>query len=191
MTGQTVATAHWRALDRVGEDKCRLARTDSGWLLIGHARFHDADGFAALDYVVRCDADWRTINADIAGTHGDLDVRIRIERQPDGWLVNNGAQPGLDRAVDVDFSFTPATNLMPVRRLSGSAIDAIITQAAWLNYPAATLNPLDQTYSRLAADRVHYRGEQTDYVTELIVDETGFVTQYPGLWAGEVTHAPT
>jgi hypothetical protein len=189
MTGQTVATARWRALDRVGEDKCRLARTDSGWLLVGHARFHDADGFAALDYVVRGDTDWRTINADIAGTHSDLDVRIRIERDGAGWHVNKVLQPGLDRAIDVDFSFTPATNLMPLRRLSDGAIDAVITQAAWLDYPAATLQPLDQTYSRLGEGRVHYRGEQTEYVTELVVDDSCFVTRYPGLWAGEITHA--
>jgi hypothetical protein len=189
MTGQTIATAHWRALDREGEDKCRLARTDQGWILIGHARFHNPDGFASLDYVVRCDTGWRTINADIAGTHGEMDVRLQIEKTPKGWRVNQTPQPGLDRATDIDLSFTPATNLMPLRRLSDGALDAIITQAAWLDYPAATLKPLDQTYSRLAQDRVHYRGEQTEYVTELTMDPTGFVTRNPGLWTGEVKHA--
>lgn len=188
MTGQTIATAHWTALDRSGEDKCRLARADHGWLLVGHARFQDGDGFAALDYVVRCDKDWLTLGADIAGPHGDRDIRIQIERTTDGWSLNETLQPGLDLALDIDLSFTPATNLMPLRRLLAGPVDALITRSAWLDYPATALRPLDQTYTRRAPGKVAYRGEQTGYVTELSVDDSGFVTTYPRLWQGEVRH---
>lgn len=190
MTGRTVATAHWRALDREGEDNCRLAQVDQGWLLVGHARFRDADGFAALDYVVRCDEGWRTLSADIAGTHGDRRIKLAVTTGPEGWRVNEEVQPQISGAQDLDLSFTPATNLMPMRRLMDGPVAAVHTRAAWLLYPDCEVKPLDQTYHRVGkSGHVRYFAKQTGTTMQLDVDPSGFVTRYPGLWEGEVTHA--
>lgn len=190
MTGQTRAIVHWRALDREGDDKCRLARADHGWLLVGHARFRDAADFAALDYVVRCDADWHTFSADIAGLHGQRDVSLHLCRDQGIWRVNDTPQPGLDDAVDLGIAFTPATHLMPVKRLQALDGVGIASRAAWLDYPARTLRPLDQVYSRTrAANVISYRARQTGHETQLSLDSSGFVTLFPGLWDGEVIHA--
>ncbi|WP_306112378.1 MULTISPECIES: putative glycolipid-binding domain-containing protein [Roseovarius] len=191
MTGKTVATITWRALHCEGQDTCRLARADHGWLLVGHARFHDDDGFAALDYVVRCTEDWQTLDADIAGTHGESEVRLHIDHRNGEWLLNETPQPGLEDATDIDLSFTPATNLMPLRRLAKQQDDTLTTRAAWLYYPAATLAPLDQTYQRTHTYGImEYRAEQTDYSTTLEVNDAGFVTDYPDLWHAEDQHVP-
>ncbi|MEO3413410.1 putative glycolipid-binding domain-containing protein [Roseovarius sp. CAU 1744] len=189
MTGQTIATVRWRALEHEGDDTCRLSRVDHGWLLVGHSRFRDADGFAALDYVVRCDARWRTLGADIAGRHGTREISLRLERNTDGWLLNGDPQPQVVGADDIDLAFTPATNLMPLRRVMEAPTPRLDTRAAWLRYPNCDLRPLDQTYDAgQSAELVSYRAEQTGYATQLCVDHSGFVTLYPGLWEGEVTH---
>lgn len=189
MTETVVATAHWRALDRAGEDKCRLSHTANGWLLVGHARFRDGDGFAALDYVVRCNEDWHTLSADIAGVHDTQEVRIHALREAGKWRLNDTHQPGLDGAADIDLSFTPATNLMPLRRLLEGRDTSLQSSAAWLRYPQTTLTRLDQTYARTGQpDVMSYFADQTDYATQLTFDQTGFVTLYPDLWEGEVTH---
>ncbi|WP_135502333.1 putative glycolipid-binding domain-containing protein [Roseovarius aestuariivivens] len=191
MTGQTVAVAHWTALDREGEDQCRLAREEAGWILIGHARFRDEAGFAALDYVVRCDTDWQTLTADIAGTRGDRDVKLHILRDGASWHINGQLQTGLADARDIDLGFTPATNLMPVRKLRDGGSDERCLCAAWLDYPDTALRPLDQIY-RVGdgAALIDYRAKQTSTTTTLAVDASGFVTLYPGLWQGKVEHAP-
>ncbi|WP_371225172.1 putative glycolipid-binding domain-containing protein [Roseovarius sp. 2305UL8-3] len=189
MPGQTIAEARWRALDREGEDKCRLSRVEDGWLLIGHARFHDGDGFAALDYVVRCDADWYTLSADIAGTHAEKDIRLTLHRDGDRWMMNDQIQPQVSGARDVDLAFTPATNLMPLRRLHKADDHSLTTRAAWLRYPSCVLSALDQTYTGTSSEIVSYAAQQTAYATQLCVDQSGFVTLYPGLWEGEVHRA--
>ena len=189
MTGQTSATAHWRALEHEGEDTCRLAHVDHGWLLVGHARFRDEDGFAALDYVVRCDPDWHTLGADIAGKHGARNILLRIECNSGDWVLNDEDQPQVQGARDIDLAFTPATNLMPLRRLRAQAAPRLQTRAAWLRYPNCDLRPLDQTYDASgSAELVSYAAEQTGFATQLCTDSSGFVTLYPGLWEGEVTH---
>jgi len=190
MTRPNVATAHWRALDREGEDTCRLSHAAHGWLLVGHARFRDDLGFAALDYVVRLDEGWHTLSADIAGAHDGRDIQARIIRDNGVWQVNETAQDDVENATDLDLSFTPATNLMPLRRLFASASETLDAAAAWLRYPGFSLSPLDQTYARTGLpDVVSYAARQSDYATRLTVDRSGFVTFYPDLWEGEVTHA--
>lgn len=190
MTHPPLATAHWRALDREGEDTCRLSHASHGWLLVGHARFRDESGFAALDYVVRCDEGWHTLGADVAGVHEGREVRLRILREAGAWEVNGTAQEGLDGAADIDLSFTPATNLMPLRRLMASDGAVLEPRAAWLRYPEAALAPLDQRYVATGLpDVFSYSAAQTGFATELTVHSSGFVTLYPGHWEGEVQDA--
>ena len=190
MSGQIIATARWRALDREGEDTCRLSHADHGWLLMGHARFRDAGVIAALNYVVRCDEAWRTLGADIAGMHGEREVQLRITRDRGHWLLNETAQPDVEDATDLDLSFTPATNLMPLRRLMVSRNTGLNVTAAWLRYPEVGLTRLDQAYGRTGLpDVASYSAQQTEFATQLGFDSSGFVTRYPELWEGEVQHA--
>ena len=177
---ETVATARWRALDRDGEDKCRLVRTNGGWMLVGHARFRDALGWAALDYVVRADGDWLTQSCDITGTQGGGEIALRLERKRDGWRLNGTLQPALEGCEDVDLGFTPATNLMPVRRLP--EVGRINARAAWLRLPGPMLDPLDQSYTVERGGYVLYATRQSDFRAHLEIDGNGFVIRYPGLW---------
>ncbi len=190
MTGKPIATAHWRALEHEGDDTCRLSQVDHGWLLVGHARFRDENGYAALDYVVRCDTDWTTLGADVAGRHGERNISLRVERDRALWRLNGQPQPQVEGAQDVDLAFTPATNLMPMRRMAQHANPVLTARAAWLRYPNCDLRPLDQTYDAgQSQEWVSYAALQTGYATQLCVHGTGFVTLYPGLWEGEVIDA--
>ncbi|APX22075.1 MAG: hypothetical protein CML50_19800 [Rhodobacteraceae bacterium] len=181
---ETIATMRWRALDRDGEDKCRLAHLNGGYMLVGHARFRDGAGWAALDYVVRVGADWKTLSADVTGTHGGEDVAIKLDRDGEGWTLNGTPQPDLAGCDHVDFSFTPATNLMPLRCLPD--VGRLTTRAAWLRLPGPVVSPLDQSYIRERGQLVSYSAEQTGSATQLVVDANGFVTHYPGLWEADV-----
>ncbi|MBT55444.1 MAG: hypothetical protein CMF72_18850 [Mameliella sp.] len=180
MSGETIATTQWRALDRDGEDKCRLARLDQGWMLVGHARFRDGNGWAALDYVIRVDADWCTTSADVTGEHGGDPVAVRLVRGRDGWTVNDAPRPDLRGAEDVDLAFTPATNLMPLNRVP--EVGRLDTTAAWVRFPGPLVSPLTQSYMRERGGMVRYSAEETAFETQLAVDRHGFVTTYPGLW---------
>ncbi len=177
---ETLGTMHWRALDRDGEDKCRLARHEDGYMLVGHARFRDGSGWAALDYVVRCGPDWLTRSADVTGTLGGEEMRCRITCEGGHWALNGAPLPELSGCSDIDFSFTPATNLMPLRRLP--EVGRLPVRAAWMRLPGPRLDPLDQSYTRERGGLVSYQAAQTGYETQISVDPCGFPTRYPGLW---------
>lgn len=184
MTASSVATAHWRRLNGDGTDRCSLARVDMGWILTGEADWIEKGVEIALTYAVRADPDWQTLSADVAGQWGERPVNLRIQRTEGGWMLNDVPQRVGAEARDVDLSFTPATNLLAIRRLALNGGGPAHCTAAWLMPGLDRLAPLKQTYTRRADGACDYAS--ASFAARLDVHETGFVTHYPGYWEGWV-----
>lgn len=179
-----VATAHWRRLDCEGSDRCTLWQAEQGWILLGHAHWRTAGTDTALSYDVRCDPDGLSLSADVAGEQDGQRIALRLHRTSAGWFLNDTLQPGTGGCTDLDLSFTPATNLLPIRRLNGTAVKEMRVSAAWLIPDLASIQRLDQVYTRVSEDRVRYAS--TGFIAELEAHQSGFVTDYPGYWHGWV-----
>jgi uncharacterized protein len=93
-------------------------------------------------------------------------------------LLNEGAAG----AVIEDLSFSPATNLLPIRRTQLAVGAQASVRAAWVRFPAVTLKSLDQTYERVSESRYRYESGGGSFVAMLETNAVGFVTLYPGLW---------
>jgi len=172
----------WRRLDLPGHDSARLERRGSGWRLTGTSVFAGEPGPVRLDYRLLCDSRWRTVSGAVTGWIGAdaVDVAIAVDRDERRWRMDGRACPAVRGCVDLDLSFTPSTNLLPIRRLAPAMGDEAVSRAAWLRFPELTLEPLEQRYRRTRKDAFRY--ETGDFVTELRVDEAGFVTHYPPFW---------
>ncbi len=181
----------WRRLDLPGHDAARALREPGGWRLEGVAAFASDDGPCALAYEVRLSARWRTRSARVTGWIGHRPVRLRVAVGRHGeWSLDGAPQPALDGCVDLDLSFTPATNLFPVRRLALEPGGAGTARAAWLRVPELTLEPISQTYERLTAGTYRYVTAAGVFDRRLTVRPDGFVVDYPGQWRAEATVAP-
>src|SRR5204862_1795939 len=110
-----------------------LESTDDGWALHGTAVFRHEGLPARLGYRVTCDRAWRARRADVEGWLGTQPVQSRIERLATGGFSLNGVQAAnLADCLDVDLGFTPATNLIQLRRLALTAGQSAAAPAAWL-----------------------------------------------------------
>jgi hypothetical protein len=181
----TVETMLWRRLDVPGHDACRLLASSSGWRLRGTALFRHETGPAHLQYDVRADGHWRTREGRVDGWVGDRPVRIRVRRLAWGWEVNGAPSGQARECVDLDLGFTPATNLLQLRRLALEVGQAADVPAAWLDVPSGELDVLAQRYERRAATVYWYEAPRFQYRAELDVTAAGFPRRYPGLWAAE------
>ena len=179
---KTVASILWRRLDHEGHDACRLIDNGDGWTLAGQASFLEEGGFlCGLAYDIRCARDWTTRSAQVSGFVNESPLDWRVVRSESGvWTVNGEPQPSLDGLVDVDLGFTPATNLVALRRLSLEIGAAAPAAAAWFAFPELRMDRMEQTYRRVDADRYDYTG--INYHEVLTVSEEGLVTEYPNLW---------
>lgn len=113
------AAFFWRKLDHPGHDSCRLFKLADGHRLWGAAVFWDDDRPCDFQYEVVVDAAWRTRRARVAGYLGNRAIDLRISSSANArWKVGGKPQPGVAGCIDVDLGFTPATNLIALRRLS-------------------------------------------------------------------------
>lgn len=177
----------WRRLDGEGHDVCRLVRTSTGWRLEGVAVFAHEGRPCGLVYDVDCDAGWHTRAARVTGSRAGGSIDLHIVRTETGaWQMNGVVQAAAHDLVDVDLGFTPATNLIAIRRLGLAIGQASPAPAAYLAFPELRLDRLDQTYQRLDGHRYRYTAPAYGYDDVLTVSPEGFVTTYPALWEAAV-----
>jgi uncharacterized protein len=179
----------WRRLDVPGHDAASVREWEGGAELQGMAVFRDESGPAALHYRVRCDAEWRTTQAAVDGWSGVRKVELRFGRTPAGdWTLNGAPCPTVTGCLDLDLNFTPATNLLPLRRLDLKVDQSAEVRSAWLEWPAAVLEPLVQRYARRSITEYDYVADLpggTRFSGLLRVDPSGWVLDYAELWQVE------
>lgn len=165
----------WRWSDREGHEAVRL----EGRTLMGAVAVKSDGGVCALAYTIVCDDAWRTRGAQVGGFAGERSLAIDIRADNGRWTMNGEHVAAVDGCIDIDLNFSPSTNLLPIRRLNLNVGEEATVHAAWLRFPSFTLEPLVQTYRRLAEDR--YRYTSASFTAEITVNEAGLVLEY-GPW---------
>ena len=177
-------TILWRRLDQPGHESARVFSLEATWRLAGTALFAHEAKPCCLSYLVVCDSEWRTISGRVSGWVDDRPVEIGLAVDDSGrWWLNGSEQPEVEGCLDLDLNFSPSTNLLPIRRLNLGVGDSAEVRAAWLTFPAFTLEPLSQLYRRVAPGTYRYESGGGRFVREIATREDGLVTDYPGFWA--------
>ena len=112
-------------------------------------------------------------------------VDITVIRTAGVWSVNGAVAAGIEPCIDLDFGFTPATNLPQLHRLDLTLGQAADAPAAWFDLSTRGLTLLPQRYERRDEFTYWYESPSTGYTGLLEVDSRGFIQHYPGLWKTE------
>ncbi len=178
----------WRRVDRPGHESARLVFEHPSWRLSGAAVFAYDGQPCRLDYLITCNFLWETRLGRVSGWVGDQAVEIEISADSSGrWFVNKDECDEVRGCIDLDLNFSPSTNLLPIRRLNLAIGEHAQVRAAWLRFPSLALEPLDQLYRRTGVTTYLYESAGGTFTAELRVNEAGFVTDYPNLWAYEAS----
>ncbi|MBA3449437.1 MAG: putative glycolipid-binding domain-containing protein [Pseudaminobacter sp.] len=178
--------AIWRRLDTPGHDAALLTQSDAGWLLQGTAVFKHQAGPACIHYSVDLDSSWRTKRGQVQGFLADRKLDHLINRESDGWYLNGALIDGLEHLWDLDYGFTPATNLQQLRRLAPVPGQVIDLPVAWFDIDVATLTELPQRYERRDETTYWYVAPSVPYEGLLELSLNGFARSYPQLWKMEI-----
>jgi hypothetical protein len=178
----------WRRLDVPGREEARIEQNAVGWRLTGQLVAEEAGVHAELMYVIECERDWRTRTAVITGSASGASIRYEFAADGEGnWRLNGAPLPLVEGALDIDLGFTPATNLLPIRRLDLAVGERAGVRTAWVRFPELRVEALEQSYQREAARVFRYDamvdGER--FQARLDTDEFGRVLLYEGLWEAE------
>lgn len=177
-------TAFWRSLFQPGHDAAVLAPALIGWHLNGMAVFLGDDGPVAVNYSVEIDEAWIARRGSIRGFADGRRFFHTIERTPGGWTLD-GKPNGLSDITDLDFGFTPATNLQQLKRAALEVGQRAEFSVAWFDIGKEALVELPQIYERRDETHYWYQSPDGNYEAMLEMDASGFVRVYPTLWEME------
>lgn len=176
-----IAGAHailWLREDGKGNDACRFADAEGGYLIDGSST--DEDG-TVLRYRIRAGADGTTRRVRIGRKS-----RLKLRHKKDGsWTLNDAPMPGIQGATDIFLDFTPASFTLPIRRLAldtGAQSEII---AARLDMATEQLTPLHLVFRRISEDTYEVETVETGTTTRISVDDHGIVQSQPGHWTAQ------
>lgn len=184
----TTESILWRRLDSAGHDACTIVPLAAGHVLSGTAAFLHAGQPTALTYRLVCDEAFHSLHGEVHGNVGARAVHFQLARTKQGiWTLNGNDVKGLEGCVDLDFGFTPATNLTQLRRLALAEGETGRAPAAWLDLDSGELTQLEQSYQRRSSATYWYEARRFGYAALLEAKPSGFILKYPELWEAEPT----
>jgi hypothetical protein len=179
----------WQGLNIPGHEFAELAPAHDGWRLSGIALLAYEQEPCCLQYQIECDAAWYTRRVVVHGYLRAAPLALDLVRTTQGiWHANGMPVPAVDGCADVDLGFSPSTNLLPIRRLALSIGEEASVRAAWVRLPDLGVEPLEQVYTRIGDQTYRYESADGTFRRDLVVDASGFVVDYPGLWRAVGVH---
>ena len=117
----------------------------------------------AVAYQVEVDARWETKRGLISGFLGDQTVQHEIRRDDAGWRLNGVRVEGLEHLVDLDYGFTPATNVLQLSRIALKPGQSAEVPVVWFDLDSASLTELPQRYERRSEASYWYEAPTVPY----------------------------
>jgi hypothetical protein len=178
-------TIIWRKIDTPGHDACSLYQNAFGWAICGTAVYLFNNTPALANYLVTCDTSWQFLHGKINGFVESKAFEFTISRKNGLWTLNAVPVSGIETCIDLDLGFTPATNLIQLKRLCLPLNKKAEVPVAWIDISEGALKLLPQSYERKNEISYWYTAPSAGYSGLLEIDSTGFICNYPGLWVKE------
>lgn len=175
--------ATWRHLDaRDGSEVLFHEDAARGHRLRGHTTAVESGVAWSVGYDISTDEAWRTQRVRATSLTATGEVTVELECRGGRWTVDGVPRPDLDGCIDIDLESSSVTNLLPIRRLDLPVGETVSVPAAFIRPDDLRVERLEQTYTRLDdAGRFAYTSSTFDFACELVYDESGLVTSYPGI----------
>jgi len=193
----------WDRRDTAGAEHA-LVDTHAGLHARGTALAVDPVPYTAR-YELRTGPDWVTTALEVSTEGAGWSRTLRLESEEGRWRTSTTERGDLDAALtaaghagaglpgpedpdllfgafDVDLTGSPLTNTLPIRRLGLLKAEPGVAHrvsVAWVLLPSLELVQADQIYTALGDGRVRFANET--FSADLVVDDDGFVLEYPGL----------
>lgn len=188
--------AAWRHREaRTGFETVFFRPVPGGYRIDGSTTAVEDGRAWAVGYRIETDDAWVTRRARVTGLSESARRHVLLEHDGlGGWRQDGRPAPHLDGCPDVDLESSAMTNTLPVHRMRLPVGARAAVHSAYVRALDLAVERLEQEYARLTDDGTHQRYEYVaprfDFSCRLVYDETGLVTEYPGIAvrAGPLRH---
>lgn len=176
--------ARWQGLSSTEREHLVLREQTDG--IVAESVFLSGGGAEAfaVHYKLFCDLSWNALHLDVAVIGSDKRLIIQRRIETGQWFTEAGEELAhLQGLIDIDLSISPFTNTLPIRRLNLAKGQSADITVVYVILPEVTVHSDPQRYTRLDTNRYHFDSVDSDFHSEIEVDNDGLVTHYPGLFA--------
>lgn len=173
----------WRWFQGTGLERFEFLHASSEWIFRGTILTLAQGDAVEARYELICDQAFFTRRAQISVRDTAGERRLEISAENGRWYENGRENVSVRGALDIDLGWSPSTNTLPIRRLGlqvGQSSGELI--AAWVRFPALTLEPLPQEYLRISERLYRYSSRGGAFTAQLQVDAESLVIDYEGFW---------
>jgi uncharacterized protein len=167
----------WRGLEEWLAEACEV--TLDGPLVAWGTQLGAQPHPYRIEYVLITGSNWSTQRLYVIAHDPGEPRLLDLRRADDGtWTANGDPVPEVEGAIDCDLEWSPLTNFMPARRLGAEPVDHLM---AFVTVPGLEVVASPQRYEPIDRQHVRYVSLDSDFVSELELDDDGFVIRYPRL----------
>ncbi len=171
-----------RVMDDNSFEDCTVTAIPDGFAIAGHLIVAEKGRPLSAHYRIACSRAWVAHSVTVEQAFDGSLRRLELERSGNGWLVNDARNFWLDDCVELDLGLTPSTNALAIQRLKLAIGEAAELTAAWVKFPALTVEPALQRYERLGPTEYRYVNVTSGFTAALSVDDLGLPISYQGIW---------
>lgn len=136
-----------------------------------------------VEYQIKTNHQWKTLYLDVRAKIGTNTESFVFYGDGSGnWHANGQPLEAFKGCIDVDLPITPFTNTLPVNRLHLAHNENALIKVIYIDILVHEIKPVTQKYTRLSDRKYKYENVPNDFEAVISVDESGFVTDYPGLF---------
>lgn len=136
-----------------------------------------------VTYAISLDANWN-IRHVVIERNGDSQFSLALKKDDSNrWYDSNGNHLAeFDDRTEIDISFTPFTNSLPINRLRLTAGQSQEINVVYINLANNEIKKARQRYTNLDNNRYMYENISSGFTAVVEVDQKGIVVDYPGVW---------
>jgi len=176
-------TVLWTHPTEPSTEYCVLSEIEAGYQFNGLVVMSQDAQPLRLEYQIITSWDWRTQSVALTLQQASRDERLVLRVDADQrWWRNDEEVTECRGCIDVDLSFSPATNTLPIRRMALNESEHGDTITAWVQLPDLKIDPYPQRYTRTGEQEYLFASLDDDFKARLLVDDLGLVMDYEGLW---------
>lgn len=171
-----------RILDDRSIESCTIAGRQDGFGIAGHIIAAHDDRPLDVAYDIQCGPDWAAQRVTIEQIFDGAARRLETVRTKEGWLIDGVRDARLDNCLEPDLGLTPSTNALAIQRLKLEVGQVVEINAAWVKFPALTIEPALQRYQRLGLRDYRYTNVGSGFTAVLTIDDLALPVSYEGIW---------
>jgi uncharacterized protein len=183
---------YWELREGIGLEHLHLIGAPHGYLADGAIIRHFENMPYRVTYKITMDTGWQVMEARIRSMGEDpRTIHLKSDRAGN-WTDEEGVVlQDIYGCSEIDITFTPFTNTLPIRRLNLGEGQSQTIDVAYIDIQDMSVRPVKQRYTCLERGDVtslyRYEGLETGFTADLKVDLDGLVIDYPGVFAMRFT----